>query len=274
MKIIWLIFICALVGCVSNTVQTDRLYSSESNLKSRVENAAPFIHQEVGHCGPATLAMAIGAIGKSVDLPTLTEQVYSPNAKGTLQETMIASARRQGFLAVPINGLVDLLKEIEAGHVVVIFENLGIQWIPQWHYALVTGYDLSTQTLVLHSGPNANEQIKMKEFELSWKLGNYWGLVVLPPGELSASADEFTHLRAAAALEKLEKYSEAEKAYQGILSRWPNSLIARIGLGNVYYNQQKYSLAVRYLKKATKLHPTSTEARNNLQIASQALRGR
>jgi tetratricopeptide (TPR) repeat protein len=278
MQLILLLFVAALMGCVSNTVQTDQLYNSESDftgkLRSRVVNTAPFIQQEIGHCGPATLAMAIGATGSTYDLKTITDQVYSPGAQGSLQEAMIASARRQGFLAIPINGLPNLLQEIQAGHVVIIFENLGIKWIPQWHYALATGYDLEKRTLTLHSGPNPDEKIEMEEFELSWKLADYWGLVVLQPDKLSATADELTHLRAAAALEKLDKSNEAEKTYLAILDRWPKSLIARIGLGNIYYHSKKYRLAVQYLKTATELYPDSVEAKTNLQIASQALKSR
>lgn len=262
-----------LSGCTSQTIQTDRLYSSESNLKPVVTNAAPFIDQKAGHCGPATLAMAIGATGNSYNLKLTTKQVYSPYVQGTLQEAMLASARRQGYVAIQIYGLKNLLAELEAGYPVIIFENLGIKSLPQWHYALVTGYDLQRKTLTLHSGPNPNEEIKMTDFELSWKLADYWGLVILRPDELPATADELTHLRAASALEKIGKYNEAKMAYFSILKRWPKSLIARIGLGNIYYNRKDYQTAVRYLQTAVKIDPESREAKNNLEIAIQASRG-
>lgn len=271
MKIQLLLLIAWLSGCASNTAQTDQFFSSANSLKPIVTNAAPYLHQEAGHCGPATLAMAIGATGHFYDLQQITDQVYSPNAKGSLQESMIASARRQGFVAIPVTGLPHLLKELDSGYPVIIFENLGIKWIPKWHYALATGYDLEKRTLTLHSGPNSNETLKISEFELSWRLANYWGLVILRPDELSASGDEVTHLRAAAALEKLGKYKEAKIAYLAILKRWPKSLIARIGLGNIFYNLKQYQMAVRYLQTAIELYPKSKEARTNLQIASQAL---
>lgn len=272
-RILFLMFVTWLTGCASNTIQTDKFFSSKNNLKPVVTNAAPFINQDDGHCGPATLAMAIGATGNTYDLKQITDQVYSPNAKGSLQEAMIASARRQGFVAIQITGLNNLLKELESGYPVIVFENLGIKWAPQWHYALITGYDLEKRTLTLHSGPNPNDIVEISEFELSWKLANYWGLVILRPDELSTSADEVTHLRAAAALEKIGKYKEAKMAYLTVLKRWPKSLIARIGLGNIYYNLKQYQMAVRYLQTATELYPNSKEAKTNLQIASQALRG-
>ncbi|AZZ36294.1 hypothetical protein CIK05_05650 [Bdellovibrio sp. qaytius] len=270
-KILFLFFAIWVSSCASNTVQTDSLYRSPNSLKASVNNIAPYIEQEVGHCGPATLAMAIAATGSPYKIDEITSQVYTPNAKGSLQENMTTTARRQGFMALQITGLKSLLAELDAGHSVIIFENLGINWIPQWHYALVTGYDLANKTLIMHSGPHPNQFIDMGEFELSWRLTNYWALVVLNPGDLSASSDEVTHLQAAAALERVQKLDAAKRAYLGILSAWPRSLIARIGLGNVYYNLGDYSSAVSYLQAATELHPDSIEARTNLQIAKEAL---
>lgn len=261
-------------GCASNTVQTDALYSAPINFKPTVSISTPFIEQAAGHCGPATLSMAIAATGNPYKLDEITAQVYSPLAGGSLQENMISSARRQGYLAIPVSGMKALLEELQAGNVVIIFENLGINLIPQWHYALVTGYDLKNKTLTMHSGPNSNQVIDMGEFELSWKLTNYWALLVLQPGTVSASASEITQLQAAAALEKIEKFDAAQRAYLGILEKWPQSLIARIGLGNVYYNQGDYKSAVQILRIAHKLYPDSVEARNNLQVAEAALKNK
>lgn len=272
LKLIFLLTAVWLSGCATNSVQTEALYKSPMNIKSSVNNKAPYIEQKVGHCGPATLAMAIAATGRPYKVDEITSQVYSPLAQGTLQETMIAAARRQGYLAIPISGYSSLLKELEAGHVVIVFENLGVDWLPQWHYSLVTGYDLQNKNLIMHTGPNPNQFMDMAEFELSWRLTNYWGLVVLPPGEVSASADEITHLQAAAALEKMDNLEDAKNAYLGILSHWPQSVIAHIGLGNVYYSLKQYKKSIQHLKTAVKINPASIEARHNLRIAEQALK--
>lgn len=208
-----------LSGCASSTKQTDDLYTSRWQTSSSAQNNAPFINQEAGHCGPATLTMAILSTGKPANLQEITDQIYNPNAKGSLQTDMITSARRQGMLAIQLNGLQALLLELEAGHNVVIFENLGIKWMPQWHYALVTGYDLTLKQLTMHTGPNQNQKIDIGEFELAWKQADYWGLVILKPGELSASGDELAHLQAAAALEQINKLQEARLAYLGVLKK-------------------------------------------------------
>lgn len=237
--------------------------------RTPVYNYAPFIKQELGHCGPATLAMALQAAGLKPDLDEVTNQTYTPD-KGTLQIDLITAARRQGALAIPLSGYEALLKELEAGHTVIVFENLGIRWIPQWHYALVIGYDLESMTLTVHSGPKANVVILMKEFELSWKLTDYWGLVVLKPSELSASASEFEQAQAAAALELVGQIDNAKTAYISVLSKWPENLISMIGLGNIFYKQKNYQMSVQVLKNASELYPDSSQARHNLVTAQQA----
>ena len=72
-----------------------------------------------------------------------------------------------------------MLTEIAAGNPVIIFENLALSWLPQWHYALALGYDLQRQEIILHSGHDANFRWDLSKFERSWMLGDYWGLVVL-----------------------------------------------------------------------------------------------
>ncbi|MEQ1723799.1 MAG: PA2778 family cysteine peptidase [Pseudobdellovibrio sp.] len=270
MKCLVLGFALFLASCASTTKQTDYLFSTKTELIDSVYNKAPFINQEAGHCGPATLTMAIQSTGQVANLQQITEQVYSPNAKGSLQSDMISSARRQGMLAIPLNGLMSLLKEIEAGNSVIVFENLGIKWIPTYHYALATGYDLSKKILIMHSGPTPNEKIDIGKFELYWKQTEYWGLVVLKPDQLSATGEEVAHLHAAAALEQIGKLEEAKTSFITILKKWPRSLIAHIGLGNVFFNLKEYAKSVIYLEMAVKLYPESKEALHNLHIAQNA----
>lgn len=274
LKYFGILLVLIFCGCASTTKQTDDLYKTEvvrSVYKPAVKNPAPFIEQTAGHCGPATLTMAIQSIGQPADLNEITSQVYNEKSKGSLQTDLISAARRQGLTAVTISGYQDLLSELQAGHNVIIFENLAIRWFPQWHYALVTGYNLDKKTLIMHSGPKADEEIDMGEFELSWKLTDYWGLVVLKPDQLSATAHEISHLEAAAAFEQIGQIEAARQAYLAVLKKWPQSLIAHIGLGNVYYNLKDYKSAVKYLENAVKINPDSTAAQNNLAVAQRTL---
>lgn len=258
------------VGCATRAVQTEALLSSPQDLPGshKIENV-PFINQTTGHCGPATLTMAMRFAGQDVSFEEISTLTYTPGLKGTLQQDLISASRRQGMMAIPIHNLSALLKEVSAGHPVIVFENLALSWAPQWHYALVFGYDLQKQEVIMHSGPNAFYHWDMKKFERSWMLGDYWGLVVLPAGELAVSAGEITHATAAVGLESANKTPEAEKSYRKILEKWPTSLVTLIGLANLAFKKGDRKEARRLLQVAVKAHPESAAAKHNLAIVSQ-----
>lgn len=265
----------SLVGCVSPTRQTDELLSAPHSFPSKTEvSNVPFVAQTEAHCGPATLTMAMQWAGKEVSLEQLSPQVFTPGMKGSLQADMIGATRRNGLMAVPITGLNSLLAEIADNHPVVVFENLAVSWLPQWHYAIVFGYDLDKPEVLMHSGPEQNKRWDLRKFERSWMLGDYWGLVILPPGQIARSAGELVNMTAAAALEQGNFLKEAELSYLRIEKEWPNSLSALIGLGNVAYTQKRFAEAVRYLKKAVQHHPDSQTAKKNLAIAENAAKAK
>lgn len=284
-RFFYLLLFLTVAGCVSPAPQTDAFFrtlpgESEASLRApvglplRVEIAhVPFVNQSAGYCGPATLSMAMQWAGQNtgVEMKALGEQVFTPNNKGTFQEDLISASRRHGMMAVPISGLESLLHEIAAHHPVIIFENLGFTWYQRWHYAIVYGYDLPNRKVIMHSGPEKAKHWDIATFERSWEYGDYWGLVVLPPGELSATASELDHLSAAAGLEQIGQAQAAEKSYLSILDRWPGSLAALIGLGNLTYARKDYPAAVAYLRQALVTHPDSQIARHNLAIAERGL---
>lgn len=269
MKWLTLLLVAGMTGCATSK-QSRELLKNPPDIPRQVQlSNTPFINQSEGYCGPATLAMAMQAAGKQVDMNELAPQVYTPANKGTLQEDMIGAARRNGMLGVKIEGMANVFTEVAGGHPVIIFENLGLSWYPQWHYALVNGYDLDAKEVIAHSGPTPFERTRLKVFESSWVYSNYWALVILQPGQLSKTATELAHLNAAAGLEQANKIPEAEKAYLSILTRWPKSLGALIGMGNISYKRKDKKSAVKYLKLATEYYPENAAARHNLAIAEK-----
>jgi tetratricopeptide (TPR) repeat protein len=261
-----------LAGCAAPTRQTDALLSAparEVPAAFRIPDV-PYIKQTENYCGPATLTMAMRYYGRNVGVEEIASQVYTPGKKGTLQQDMLGSARRQGMLAVQIQGLPNLLKELNAKHPVITFMNLGLSWYPIYHYALVTGYDLHEPTMIVHSAGSENRQWNMRKFERNWDQS--WGLVVLPPTELSAAADELEHSAAAAGLEMVGRLKEAEIVYRNILKRWPQSFGALVGMGNITYGRGDYAGSVAYLKRATHFHPGSATAWHNRATAEGAAR--
>lgn len=251
-------------ACASSTKQTDQLLRERPALPEKVviENV-PFIEQSAGHCGPATLTMLLQKLGKNIQVEDIASQVYTPGMEGSFQTDMISAGRRQALLAIPVEGMTALLTEIHAGNPVIVFENLALSWLPQWHYALVYGYDLSKPEVYMHSGPEKDKIWDMRKLERSWKLTDYWGMILLKPGQLSPSAGELAHVTAAAALEDLKMKEEAKTSYLAILKKWPQSLGALIGMGNIEAHQKNYKSSLAYFKKAADLYPQSEAAQKN-----------
>jgi tetratricopeptide (TPR) repeat protein len=259
-------------GCATTAHQTEALLvSAPSDIPRAFEIPnVDFIEQSENYCGPATLAMAMKHAGQPRGVEELAAQVYTPGKKGTLQQDMMSASRRQGMLAVPIQGMQALLQEIAAGHPVIVLENLAFTWYPKWHYALVYGYDLDEPEVILHSGSSKAKHWSMRKFERNWIYGDFWGLVVLPPDQMAVSGDELGHAAAAAGLEQVGQLGPASQVYQNILKRWPHSLGALIGMGNLSYTKSDFKGAVGYLREATLNHPLSAPAWHNLAVAEGA----
>jgi tetratricopeptide (TPR) repeat protein len=224
----------------------------------------PFFPQEDNFCGPAALATVVAWTGISVQPEQIAERVYTPGRKGTLQSDILAAARREGRLAVPVTSLRDVMTEIAAGHPVLVLQNLSLRWYPQWHYAVAVAYDLQARDIMLRSGREPERVMAIDTFEHTWRRGDYWALVVLSPDDLPASADVVHVERAAVALERVGRAQEAAIAYSAILKRWPKSYTALMGLGNVGYENGDLAAAESAFRLAIAEHPERAEAWNNL----------
>ena len=224
----------------------------------------PFFAQVEYQCGPASLAMALAESGVAVRPEQLVEQVYLPAKQGSLQIGMISGARRHGRLAYPIATLDDLLREVAAGHPVIVLQRLGVLWARRWHYAIVIGYDLDRDELVLHSGTTRRETMSLTAFARSWEPGGRWALLVLPPSELPVTGRERVFLSAVLGLERTKQWSWAVDGYRTALTRWPDSRGALMGLGNNHYALGDRDSAERAFHQATRVHPNFAPAFNNL----------
>lgn len=256
----------ALGGCAAPGLEQVRLAGAELPRAAHVASV-PFFPQERYYCGPAALAMTLAWSGLPVTRADLVPQVYTPGREGTFQADVIAAARNNGRLAVPVTRLDRVLREIAAGHPVLVFQNLALELFPQWHYAVATGYDLDRGDIVLHSGTERDRVTPLSTFAHTWARAGGWALVVLPPAILPETADELPILRAAAGLERANRPAEAAEAYTAMLERWPKSYGATMGLGNARYALGGYAEAVRAFGRATRIRPRTPAAWNNLALA-------
>ena len=224
----------------------------------------PFFPQDELQCGPAALAMALDWSGLAVRPAELVPEVFTPGREGSLQSALLGAARRHGRVAYPLAGSEALLAEIAAGHPVIVLVNLGLSWYPKWHYAVVVGYDRDAGEVILHSGRTANERLTWRLFLNIWQRSDSWGLLVLPPSRLPATADEGAWLAAVAGLERVGQWPAAAAGYDAALARWPRSFPAWMGLGNSRFRQQDLAGAATAFHEATVLRPDNPAAWNNL----------
>ncbi|MBD3677485.1 MAG: PA2778 family cysteine peptidase [Rhodobacteraceae bacterium] len=259
-----------LMGCA----QGPMIEEVPADLPTRAAVAdVPIIKQEDFYCGPAALAMTMGWGGAQVDQEALARLMFSPGAKGTYRTDMLGAARREGQLAVEVEGLKMVLGEVAAGHPVIILQNLGLTWAPVWHYAVVVGYDAAKEEIYLHSGQHDRMTMDLVTFQRTWARAEDWAVVVMPPGQLPELAEEWEVLRAAAGLERAGRHREAERAYAAGARRWPGSWLWQFGLGNARYNQGDLRGARQAFRRALAIDGTVPEVRNNLAQVEAELAG-
>ena len=224
----------------------------------------PFFPQKAYQCGPASLATALSWSGLPVSPEDLTDEVFTPVRKGSLQTALISSARRHGRIAYISEGMDALLSEVAAGYPVIILQNLGLSWYPVWHYSVVVGYNIPKKYVILRSGTTTRKIMASRVFEKTWARSQYWGLLILRPDQLPAMAKKDLFLEAVLGLEKARQFRAAIHGYKTALTRWPQNLTAIMGIGNCHYALAELKDAESAFRQAVRLHPEEGSALNNL----------
>ena len=260
----FLLVVLLAAGCTP--LHTDRILATAEVFPQPVElTTVPFFPQEEYQCGPAALATVLNWSGVNVTPEELAPQVYLPERQGSLQLEMIGATRRHGRIPYVLQPqLESLLAEVSSGNPVLILQNLSLPWYPKWHYAVVVGFDLKGDNLVLRSGREERHEVPFKVFERTWRRSDYWAMVVLPPYQLPFTAEEIRYVQAVAPLERMSRWTEAALAYATALTRWPKSLAAWMGLGNSRYALHDPRGAEEAFRQATQHHPQAAVAFNNL----------
>ncbi|MBU0908196.1 MAG: PA2778 family cysteine peptidase [Proteobacteria bacterium] len=257
-----LMCLLALSGCGMLTQQPSPW---QDDAPERVTIAAvPFFAQKEYQCGPAALAMVLNWSGLKLTPEELVSEVYTPGREGSLQSALVSAARRHGRVAYPISGMDVLATELAANHPAIVLVNLSLDFYPKWHYAVAVGYDQPASEIILHSGTIANERLSLRIFNNIFERSDYWGLLVLPPEELPATAREEAWIEAVLGLERAGQNKAAIRAYKTALDRWPENFSAWIGLGNCQYRLDDLEAAAKSFGRAIRLDPKSGPALNNL----------
>jgi tetratricopeptide (TPR) repeat protein len=266
----WLLAGVLLIGGCATAPQTQQLRDSPpAGIDRAVElSDVPFYPQQRYQCGPAALATVLQWSGVEVDPDALVPQVYVPVRRGSFQPEMLAAARRHGrvpYVLAP--ELSAIIEELQAGHPVLVLQNLAYNWAPRWHYAVVVGFDHAREELILRSGTIERHRMPFALFERTWRRGDHWAVVVTAPEETPASADELRWLEAVLDLERTGQADPAGRAWQAATRRWPDSAGAWIGLGNHRFRHGEHEAAVQAYRGLLALRPGYPPALNNLAFA-------
>ncbi len=255
-----------LAGCATPQLTERLLAQPPVDLPPQVElSDVPFFPQELYQCGPAALAEVLQYRGIEATPEALKGEVYLPERQGSLQVELIAAARSRGMVVYPLEpSLEDLLAELAAGNPVLVLQNLSLPIYPLWHYAVVIGYDLSRETLLLRSGTTARQETPLATFERTWARGDHWAILILPPDQLPETADHLKYLTVVQELEAVGRVPQARAAFETALKKWPRSEIAWFGLGNTAYALDEFSQAEAAFRALLEITPLNVPAWNNL----------
>lgn len=175
-KAVILIFL-SLLGC------SPSYYNIEYKLEGegRYINDVPFFPQEENYCGPATLASVFNFYGQKVSQEEIAKDVFTPKLKGTITVEMANSARRAGFDALYYKGSIENIEqEINNGHPLILYIDLGYSIFPSGHYLVVVGYNKGSKEIIAYSGKNKDIMISYEKLLRSWEKTGNWTLLVKP----------------------------------------------------------------------------------------------
>lgn len=267
-----LALVMLLAGCASSPKWPEQpVAGSHADIHQRtLLHSVPFYPQERYQCGPASLAMMLNTRGLNTHPDVLKELVYLPERKGSLRVELVAGARSHGMLVYELDGTLEsLLSEVAAGNPVLVMQNLGFDWWPQWHFAVVIGFDPEARRIILHTDTRERHEQSLTVFTNTWNRAERWAAVVMKPDQLPATAKPLDYLMAANDLETTGRTFAAMTAYKTAEAQWPDQPAALMGQGNIAYSQADWATAVERYHRMTERFPRIAPGWHNL---SQALR--
>ena len=231
----------------------------------------PFYSQEDFFCGPTTLAEVAGFYGLEQNPLQIAPNSFIPGLEGSLQIEMVAATRQLGLLAYAENGnMAQLLSLLAEDIPVIVLQNNAIALFPQWHYAVVIGYDLDTAELILHTGITEAHRLNFSTFERTWQRGQYWMLAMLPRDKSSKHLDPFIYAKACQDLISTQQSSAGVAALKTATQQWPDYWLPYFLLGNYYFSTQPF-VAANWFEKGLSFAQQEVSYLNNYAMLLSGL---
>lgn len=241
--------------------------------------ATSFYPQSAYQCGPAALATVLDDAGVAVDLADLVQAVWIPGRRGSLTTELVAATRRAGRLAVRLPPDTHALRAVVAdGYPVLVLLNLGVDWLPVWHYAVVIGF--TRDGVVLRSGTQRRRVIAADDFARHWAGGNRWAMVAAHPAVVPDGLRARDWVQAVADRQEIAEHRakpgrddgrDAVLALEAAARRWPDAALVHFALGNARAAADDWWPAHAAFARAVALRGDWAAALNNLAATQTAL---
>lgn len=235
----------ALTAC-QTPPQTKQLLATPPAIASAYQiDQVPFYPQQEFFCGPTTLAEVAGFHGLSKSPDDIAPATFTPALEGTLQIEMAAATRQLGMVAYTQHraDMSQLLSLVAEDIPVIVLQNNSIGWLPQWHYAVVVGYDMNAKQVILHTGVTESHHLNFSTFERTWRRANYWLLAMLPADKTSEQLDPFIYTKACQDLMNTGQTEAGIAALTSATKQWPDYWLPYFLLGNHYFSSQPLQAA-------------------------------
>jgi tetratricopeptide (TPR) repeat protein len=250
----------ALAACASRPPRTAPFSAAPVELAS-----VPFFPQTEYQCGPAALATVLANEGLPVDADTLVREVYVEGLRGSLQAELLGATRRHGLIPyVLAPEPAALFSEVAAGRPVLVLQNLGLERVPVWHYAVVVGFDRDADRVILRSGTEQRRLERTARFLKTWQRGGRWAFVAIEPGVLPATATAALYVRALAGAEPLLPSAAASDAFALALANWPDDELVLFAAAGHELGAGDLRTAAAHYRRLLERAPAHAAARNNL----------
>lgn len=228
-----------LTGCQTPPQTKQLLLKPPAIAAQHLIPQVPFYPQQAYFCGPTTLSEVAGFYGLAKDPATIAPTTFIAGLQGTLQIEMSAATRQLGLVAYAQHGtMTQLLRLIAENIPVIVLQNNALAWLPQWHYAVVIGYDLQSKEVILHTGVTEAHRLNFSTFERTWARGHYWFLAMLPANNSSAQLDPFIYTKASQDLLRTQQVNSGITALKTATNQWPDYWLPYFLLGNHYFSNQ------------------------------------
>lgn len=255
-----------LTGC-QTPPQTKLLLAAPPAIASQhLIPQVPFYPQQEYFCGPTTLSEVAGFYGLKKDPATIAPTTFISGLQGTLQIEMVAATRQLGLVAYAQRGTMHQLLSLVAENIpVIVLQNNSLAWLPQWHYAVVIGYDLQRKEVILHTGVTEAHRLNFSTFERTWARGNYWFLAMLPADKSSPKLEPFIYTKASQDLLSTQQVNSGVTALKTATSQWPDYWLPYFLLGNHYFSNQPL-MAAQWFEKGLPFAQQEISYLNNYAV--------